>query len=780
MNIQIYQIAYSPETLARVESGYQVLNNLANPRPDWHAYWPIREFLLNNDLQDDTFYGFLSPRFQEKTRLSATQVHEFVAAAANESDVVTFSPEADMGAFFLNLFEQNELFDPDFMKASQNFFDEIGYPVDLKNLIMNSQQVVTSNYFIARREFWQSWLELNEQIFRICEDTDSPLNRSLTTATSSGNGVQRKVFLSERIASLLLANNPDWRVRACNPFNFTWSTSGLHRYPHEAVLSDALKIAARETGYPQYMSAYTKVRECLGKPASTAPVPEPEPTPELSSEDKLIKHFLEQNQSDPKTLYYLSLIYLNKNNFKAALDCIEKAISLNSNVYYFHSHRGDVLLSANQTEIAIAAYCQALSLNPDNEPVNKKLASIHQVSKGMDATINIYKASGLKRYCVKNKLVCVDVLAEENVDVREALSHGKRINGNVAHRYKTSKSYIAELHNVHIVSHAGYIITEDNNVLDDEFEEQSFDKANFLSNLKHRTLISYKDRSEGSDHAEVMAIVPKNIINIDECILLTARGASNYFHWLIEVIPKLHLLDKHEKYKSIPLIVEANMPEQHYELLKMLAGNTRKIIFADIDTHYVVKHAVIPSRLSRLVFDYQPGYRIEYDDFRFNPIAIKYLREKLIKGTPSSKSRRLYLTRKGSKLRSLVNEQEIENLFKQYGFEVVYPAKLNIDAQLKLFSSAEIIAGPSGAAFSNIIFAPKNCKVMLFTQHGENTHVIYHALANATGLHEFYKIEGEIIKDAEDNLNEYKQGRAMHADFEVELTSLEKILQAIV
>jgi len=772
MGIQIYQIAFSPETLTQVESGYQVLDNLANPRPDWREYWPIREFLLNTELQDDVFYGFLSPQFQEQTGLSAKQVHEFVAAAADDTDVVTFSPQVDMGAFFPNLFVQNELFDPGFMEASQSFFDETGFSVDLDNLQMDSQQVVINNFFIARREFWQSWLEVYEKLFNICENTDSPLNQSLTATTSYGDGIQRKVFLSERIASLLLAKQSHWRVRAYNPFDFTWSTSGLNRFPHEAVLCDALKIAARKCGYPQYLSAYNKVRECLeGKTSATT---------ELPPEDELIKRLLEQSHSDPQTLYYLSLIYLNKNNVQTAYNCIEKAIALNSRVCDFHTLRGDILLGTNQSEQAIAAYHQALGLKPDNEPVIKKLLSIHQIGKGMDATIKIYKATGLKSYCVKNKQACIDVLAENDVEVREPLSHKTSKTGNVVHRYKTNKAYIAELHNVHIIGHAGYVITEDGHVLDDEFEEQHADKSNFLSNLKHRTLIQYKESQGNAANAEVMAIVPKKTLKIDRCVLLTARGASNYFHWLIEVIPKLHLLDEHGKYKNMPLVIEANMPKQHYELLKNIIGNKRKILLADIDTHYIVKHAVIPSRLSSLVFDYQPDCRIEYDDFRFNPIAIQYLRKRLLKGDASNNKRRLYLTRKGSKIRSLVNEQEIEDLFKQYGFEIVYPGKLNFNEQLGLFSSAEIIAGPSGAAFSNIVFAPKNCKVMLFTQHGENTHVIYHALANAAGLEMFYKIEGKIIEDSGDALNEYKQGRTMHADFEMELIALEKTLQAVV
>ena len=263
MDIEIHQIAYSPETLARVDPGFRVLDNLANSRPDWWEYWPVRRYLRENALRDDTFHGFLSPRFRDKTGLSAAQVHEFVASAAADADVVTFSPQVDMGAFFLNLFEQNELFDPGFTEASQDFFDAIGYPVDLGNLMMDSRQVVISNYFVARREFWSAWLAINERLFDICEGADSPLKSKLTAPTSYRNGTQRKVFLSERIASVLLATQPDWRVRAFNPYGLAWSASRLNQFPHEAVLSDALKIAARETGHPQYLAAFAQVRRRL-------------------------------------------------------------------------------------------------------------------------------------------------------------------------------------------------------------------------------------------------------------------------------------------------------------------------------------------------------------------------------------------------------------------------------------------------------------------------------------------------------------------------------------
>ena len=68
--VHLYQLAYSQETLARIEPGYRVLDNLENSRPDWYEYWAIRRFLLNETLQDDAFYGFFSPKFGRKRRIA--------------------------------------------------------------------------------------------------------------------------------------------------------------------------------------------------------------------------------------------------------------------------------------------------------------------------------------------------------------------------------------------------------------------------------------------------------------------------------------------------------------------------------------------------------------------------------------------------------------------------------------------------------------------------------------------------------------------------------------
>ena len=68
----IYQILTPLVSTRDLDPGFLVLDNSENARPDWFEYWPIRQFLLAKSLDENAFYGFLSPRFQSKTERNGT------------------------------------------------------------------------------------------------------------------------------------------------------------------------------------------------------------------------------------------------------------------------------------------------------------------------------------------------------------------------------------------------------------------------------------------------------------------------------------------------------------------------------------------------------------------------------------------------------------------------------------------------------------------------------------------------------------------------------------
>ena len=257
--VHLYHIAYSAQTLEQVQPGYLILNNLQNDRPDWFEYWPIRQFLIQDNMDEEAFYGFFSPKFLAKTGQTYQNVADYVRQHAHGTDVFLFSPQPDISAFFLNVFEGGDLFNPGKIEACEAFLSSIGIQVNLRSLVMDSRQIVFSNFFVARPRFWRRWLELNEKLFAACEDPDHPLREQLTSPTSYPNA-QRKVFIMEGMASLLLTLEPQWKTKSANTFNFAWSGTRLSQFRKEAIMSDALKIAYRDQGFPEYIECFSNIR----------------------------------------------------------------------------------------------------------------------------------------------------------------------------------------------------------------------------------------------------------------------------------------------------------------------------------------------------------------------------------------------------------------------------------------------------------------------------------------------------------------------------------------
>jgi len=271
--VHLHQIAYSPEVLARVEPGYAVLDHLANERSDWYEMFPIRRHLhaQAGALDENAFYGFFSPKFGAKTGFNHAQAVAEIEAAG-DVDVVLFSPQPDMGAFFLNVFEQAETFDAGFIAAVEAWLAHAGLAAPpLRSLVMDSRTTVFSNYFAARPAFWREWLRWQDALFDAAEQGPDAIRGPLTQPTTYPGAAQRKVFIQERIASLLLTLQP-WRTHAANPFRMGWSGTRFREHPEMAVMSDALKRAHRDLGFSCYLQAFGRLRQQFQQQAA-APAP---------------------------------------------------------------------------------------------------------------------------------------------------------------------------------------------------------------------------------------------------------------------------------------------------------------------------------------------------------------------------------------------------------------------------------------------------------------------------------------------------------------------------
>ena len=258
---RIYQIYYSPETQASLDPGFYALDNLANERPDWREYWPIRRFLINHPLDGNEFVGFFSPKFREKTGLIAGEVQAIIASQPADTDVVLFSPFFDQIATYWNIFEHGMNHHPGIFETFKLAANLLAPGVVLETLVSDSSNTVFSNFFVAKPAFWREWLANNEILFAIAEDGTTDLGKRLNMPVKYGKQeIPAKVFMMERVATLLLATGRAWRVRARDPLLIPID-SLYQRYRLELICMDALKIAYSLRGVEEYREVYRLIRQ---------------------------------------------------------------------------------------------------------------------------------------------------------------------------------------------------------------------------------------------------------------------------------------------------------------------------------------------------------------------------------------------------------------------------------------------------------------------------------------------------------------------------------------
>jgi hypothetical protein len=176
--------------------------------------------------------------------------------------VALFSPSWDQLAYFLNPFEQGEVWHPGLMAASQAFIDKCQLEINLNALVSDSSSSVFSNYIIAKKEFWIQWRKIAEQFF---EYVENDLEHQVTTSYGTlQNRFPMKSFIQERLATLILSTG---NYKVLSPDQSLSSTIYTRLFPDDAKTRrllqtcDLMKTKYREKKDKKYLEMYWKIRE---------------------------------------------------------------------------------------------------------------------------------------------------------------------------------------------------------------------------------------------------------------------------------------------------------------------------------------------------------------------------------------------------------------------------------------------------------------------------------------------------------------------------------------
>ncbi|MBC5992539.1 glycosyltransferase family 61 protein [Pontibacter cellulosilyticus] len=204
--------------------------------------------------------------------------------------------------------------------------------------------------------------------------------------------------------------------------------------------------------------------------------------------------------------------------------------------------------------------------------------------------------------------------------------------------------------------------------------------------------------------------------------LIGGSGENNYFHWMIDSLPRLHLLQKAGWFDKIDWFVvpKHSLPYQK-DTLRILGIPDTKIVEGHSVNH-IKADTLFASTFVRNI-EHIPNWACQFLRDKFIPAAQRIIQ------TP----KRIYISRQDSSYRSVTNEANVLKVLHKYGFKKVELSELTFTEQVSLFKNAEVVVAPHGAGLTNLVFCRPGTQVIeLFAR--EYTPPLYADLASKVNL----------------------------------------------
>ncbi len=235
------------------------------------------------------------------------------------------------------------------------------------------------------------------------------------------------------------------------------------------------------------------------------------------------------------------------------------------------------------------------------------------------------------------------------------------------------------------------------------------------------------------------------------CTTIGYGMESNPYHWMVDCLPKLISLARAEPERKIILLMSDALGDQQRETLATLCPANFELQYHPPDTWFQIERLLWPSLVSGVCNAFLPA---DYFEAIRQPIFARY-------GLPfvHAQTERLYVTRRDSIRRRVLNEDALEAFLQPYGFRTVELSRLSFRQQVELFHRAEIVLGPHGAGLNTLFHSGKIPVVVLHPNQQPQNH--YHTLARGLGQdYHFVLHHGDI-----------------DSDFEVDLPALKRVLE---
>jgi len=179
-----------------------------------------------------------------------------------------------------------------------------------------------------------------------------------------------------------------------------------------------------------------------------------------------------------------------------------------------------------------------------------------------------------------------------------------------------------------------------------------------------------------------------------------AAGEDNYYHSILLGLARLAAVPENYQAASAGLLVPRDGARQREMLALMDLMPSMVVQEVARDETLRVETLILPLSVS--------------GDSAYHPCVADFFRSVStnVPPSPHRSPRRIYIDRRGSRIRKLLNEDDLVTALGRLGFVAVRPEALSLADQIRLFRGAEVIVAPHGAGLTNLGFCRPGCVVI--------------------------------------------------------------------
>lgn len=280
------------------------------------------------------------------------------------------------------------------------------------------------------------------------------------------------------------------------------------------------------------------------------------------------------------------------------------------------------------------------------------------------------------------------------------------------------------------------------------FFKNAIVNINSSSILKNRKVFVDYCQAERFNEGHIVAHSEKNAkikfekpIEIEDGFFLGGNGTWNWYHFMIEIMPKILFLPQVCTKKI--LVSEKVAQIKNMKRVLEIAAPDVELIYLNSNLSYKINNLYHINDFNHIPFNNHAGNDINTSRGYFNKAVTTDFTDKIIAGikrTNQKLPKRFYIKRTTHRIAG--NESEVQHLLKNYDIEIIDLMAYTLDQQVALFQSAELIVGITGAGWTNLMFCRNNPHAICFLPDNAKSFTAFANIAecfNATLYHIFYE-----------------------------------------